>query len=160
MFEKFVLSVLMDAVRPGWRERKARRKSLWHLPKIVLMFALLLGLWFVLFKLMWQVHLFLHPSRSETAELVPRGVHGIPLVASLLERLPLSLPALGLSLVATNLLFWLIPRARRVFEREAEGDPEMTFRGATGKLLRITLLFLLPIGLGLSLLGAWTSNLR
>ena len=74
MFEKFVVSVLMDAVRPGWRERKARRKSLWHLPKVVLMFALLLGLWFVLFKLMWQVHLVLHPGRSETAELVPRDL--------------------------------------------------------------------------------------
>lgn len=160
MFRHAIVKVIMDALRPGWRERKARRKSLWHLPKIILMFALLFGLWFALFKIMWQAHLYLHPGQTEVGEFLPRGVHGIALAASLLLRLPLSLPAFGFALLGTNLLFWLIAPARRAFEQEAEGDPEMTFRDATSKLVRITILCLLPIGVGLSLLGAWISNLR
>jgi len=160
VFQHLIVNVVMDALRPGWRERKARRKSPWHLAKVLVMFALLFGLWFALFKIMWQVHLYLHPGQTDVGEFLPRGVHGISLAASLLLRLPLSLPALGFALIGTNLLFRLIAPARRAFEREAEGDPEMTFRDATGKLARITLLCLLPIGFGLSLLGAWISDLR
>jgi hypothetical protein len=31
----------------------------------------------------------------------------------------------------------------------------MTFRGATGKLLNVTLLIFVPLGIGLSLVGGW-----
>lgn len=156
MFQHAIVKAIMGALRPGWRERKARRKSLWHLPKIILMFALSAGLWFLLFRLMWLVHLVFHPEHAgHLGEFWRKGIGLQPFLASALLTLPLFLPALGLAMVLTNLLFSRIVPARQVFEREAAGDPAMTFRGATGKLVKCTLLYFLPIGLGLSLAGAW-----
>jgi H+/Cl- antiporter ClcA len=151
-----LVEVLMDKTCPGWRERQARRKSLWHLPTTIVMFALLGGLWFVLFRAMWQVHLVWHPEHAgHLQEFWSEGIRLQPFVASALLALPLFLPAVGVSLILTNLLFWFIRLARRVFEREADGDPEMKFRGATGKLLKVTLLIFVPLGIGPSLVGAW-----
>ena len=149
------VEVLLDRTRPGWRERQARRKSLWHLPITIVMIGLLSGLWYVLFKGMWQVHLLWHPEHAgHLQEFWPKGIRPRSFVASALLVLPLFLPALGISMILTNLLFWLVGPARHTFEREAGGDPEMTFRGANGKLL-IALLILVPVGIGLSLIGAW-----
>jgi hypothetical protein len=156
MLERAVLSVVMDWVRPGWRQRKARRKSIWHLPLIVVMVVLFVGVWFALFHLMWQIHLVLHPAHAgHLDEFLQRDVRGFPLVGSLLLLLPLGLPAFGIAAVVANLLFWCVAPARKTFEREAAGDPEMSFRGATGTLAKATLLYLVPIGAGLSLVGAW-----
>lgn len=150
-----LVEVLLDKTRPGWRERHARRKSLWHLPTTILMFGLLGALWFLLFKAIWQVHLLWHPEHAgHLDEFWPKGIRPRPFLASALLVLPLFLPALGISLILSNLLFWFIGPARRAFEREAGGDPEMTFRGANRKLF-IALLILLPVGIGLSLIGAW-----
>jgi hypothetical protein len=151
-----IVEALLDKTRPGWRGRQARRKSLWHLPVIIVMFGLLAGLWFALFRIMWQVHLVWHPEHAgHLQEFWPKGAGPKSFIASALLVLPLFLPALGVSLFLANLLFLLIGPARRAFEREASGDPEMTFRGANRKLLKITLGFLLPIGIGMSLIGAW-----
>jgi len=153
---QWLIEGLMDWLRPGWRERQARRKSLWHPPIAIIMFVLLGGLWFLLFRAMWQVHLVWHPEHTDHLQnFWPRGIRLQPFVASALLVLPLFLPAVGISLILTNLLFWFIRPARRTFEREADGDPEMTFRGANGKLLKVTLLMFVPIGISLSLLGAW-----
>ena len=150
------VEVLLDKTRPGWRERQARRRSLWHFPMIIVTIGLLAGLWFVLFRAMWQVHLVWHPDHiGRLREFWTKGIRPQPFVASALLVLPLLLPAVGGSLILTNLLFWCIGPARRSFEREAGGDPEMTFRGANGKLLKITLCYLVPIGIGMSLIGAW-----
>ena len=151
-----LVEVLLDKTRPGWRERQARRKSLWHLPITIVMFGLLGGLWFALFKAMWLLHLVWHPEHAgHLQEFWPKGMRPQPFVASALLALPLFLPALGIALILTNLVFWFIGPARRAFEREAGGDPEMTFRGANRKLLKIVFAILLPVGIGLSLIGAW-----
>jgi len=150
------VEALLDKTRPGWRERQARRKSLWHLPMIIVMVGLLAGLWFVLFEAMWQVHLIWHPEHiGRLEDFWPKGIGPKSFVASSLLVLPLFLPALGVSLILANLLFWCIRPARRSFEREASSDPEMTFRGANGKLLKITLCYLVPVGIGMSFIGAW-----
>jgi hypothetical protein len=120
------------------------------------MFALLGGLWFVLFRAIWQMHLVWHPDHAgHLHEFWSESIRLQPFVASALLVLPLFLPAVGISLILTNLLFWFIGPARRAFEREADGDREMTFRGANAKLLKVTLLIFVPLGIGLSLVGAW-----
>jgi H+/Cl- antiporter ClcA len=92
MFHQPLFEAFMDAVRPGWRERQARRKSLWHLPTTLVMFALLGGLWFVLFRAMWQVHLVWHPEHAgHLQEFWSEGMRLHPFVASALLALPLFL---------------------------------------------------------------------
>jgi hypothetical protein len=164
MLPQSLLEAFMDRARPGWRERKERRKTLWHLPKLAVLFALIGCIGSAMFFGMWQVHVGLHPEHAgQLREFLPKGVAGRPLFASLLMSVPLFLPAVGIAIVLTNLVFWCIAPARRAFEREAIGDPaqgdeperEMMFRVATRGSLRITAVYLLPIGIGLSLLGAW-----
>src|SRR5262249_59622830 len=106
--------------------------------------GLFAGLWFVFFRAMWQLHLVWPPDHiGRLREFWTKGIRAQPFVASALLVLPLLLPAVGGSLILANLLFWCIGPARRSFEREAGGDPQVTFRGANGKLLKITLPYLL-----------------
>jgi hypothetical protein len=49
---------------------------------------------------------------------------------------PLLWPAFAAALLTSNVIMWLIRPARRIMDREAAGDPEMTFRGANMGLLK------------------------
>jgi hypothetical protein len=147
----------MDRVRPGWRERVSRRKSLWHLPKILLTFLLLGILWFALFQAMWDVHVFFYPQHNgHLHQFWNEGIGFRAFASSFILLMPLLFPSIGLSMLITNLILWCIPPARRTFEREAGKIKQMSFRGANKGLVRITFRYLLPIGLGLSLVGALT----
>lgn len=144
----------MDRLRPGWRERAARRRTLWHVPKVLLIFFLIGVSTYGLFRLAWQAHLLFYPAHAGHLKLFLNQEGGRALVAILLMILPPLAPAAGLSMLATNLVFGCLPPARRAFEREAGRTREMTFRGATADLARITFRWLVPIGLGLALIGA------
>ena len=151
------IEAVLDTLRPGWRQRAARRRSLWHIPELLLMFVFLGLFWFALFRLMWLVHLLVYPEHAgQLHEFWRKGIGLRSFLSSFLLLMPLALPATGLSLIFTNLVLWCIPPARGVFEKEAEGIEEMTFRRATKELLRLTMRWLIPIGLGISLLGALT----
>lgn len=77
-------------------------------------------------------------------------------ISSFLTVMPLFLPAMGASFILTNLVFWHIAPIRKIFEKEAAGNKEMTFSGATTGLFKMFYKYLFPIGLGLSLIGALT----
>ena len=148
---------ILDRLRPEWRERAARRRSLWHIPKVLLIFILLGSLWFALFRLMWLAHLIIYPEHSRHLhDFWGKGITAQSFASSFLLLIPLFLPATGLSLIFTNLVFWCIPPARNQFEKEGEGIEDMTFRRANKDLLRLTIRWLIPIGCGLSMLGALT----
>jgi len=152
-----ILEKQLNKYRPGWRERANRRKSFWHLPKVILSFVLLGVVWYLLFKVMWEMHVYAYPEHQGHLDMFwKEGLSLEAFVSSFLLLIPLFLPAMGVAFVVTNGLFWLIPPARKVFEKEADGDSEMTFIGATSGLAAILLKYLLPIGLGLSMLGALT----
>jgi hypothetical protein len=153
---------ILDKLGPGWRERTTRRRSLWHIPKVLLIFILFVSLWFALFRLMWLVHLIIYPEHSgHLHDFWGKAITAQSFTSSFLLLIPLFLPATGLSLIFTNLVFWCIPPARIQFEKEGEGIEEMTFRRATKGLFRITIRWLIPIGFGLSMLGALTlANLK
>lgn len=187
----FTTRFIMDRFRPGWRQRQARRKSPWHLLKLLLLFPLIGFSGYLLMQLMWQIHVIAYPAHAgRFAAFLHEHQNSTLSVARALILFPPFLPAIGIGALITNLLLWCIPPARRAFEAEAmippeadeydyepdddeemppegEGaailsgippepvaDPEMKFREGSLKLLRITSKYLLPIGLGLALIGA------
>jgi hypothetical protein len=116
---------LMDRLRPGWRERKERRKSPWHLLKLLIMFPLVGGTGYVLFRIFWLLHIAVYDDHAgklqaflgehqDTTVIIARGLMIFPLI----------LPAIGIGLVLTNLLLWCIPWARQAFEAEAVIPPD------------------------------------
>ena len=62
--------------------------------------------------------------------------------------------AIALGFALANCVAWLIPPARRVFEREAVGYPDTRFAEATTLLLKVTA-WTLPPGLAVALFSAW-----
>ncbi len=147
----------LNKFRQDWRERSLRRISLWHLPKIIVSFVLLGLFWYLLFAAMWQIHLIAYPNHVGLLnEFWSEGIGFKSFISSFLMVMPLILPALGASFVLTNFLFWYIVPARRIYEKEAAGNKDLTFSGATTGLIKVFYKYLLPIGLGLSLIGALT----
>jgi hypothetical protein len=139
------------------KQRSARRKSFWHLPRVLLSFIFLLLIWYLLFFGMWQVHVLVYPEHvGQVGRFWCEEAGTATFISSFLFLMPLFLPALGLAFILTNFIFFLIPPARKAFENEAGHDKEMTFAGATGRLAAVFVKYLLPIGIGLSLLGALT----
>jgi hypothetical protein len=127
----------MDKWRPGWRERAAKRKSPWDFIGILLGFVVFPVLWFYLFRVAWLVHLHFYPAHAgHLREFWGEGISTRAFVSSLLMAMPLFYPALVAAFLLSNVLMWFIRPARRVMEREAGGDPEMTFRGANTKLIK------------------------
>lgn len=159
---KLLVEKSLNKNRPGWKERAKRRKSLWHLPKVVMSFIIMGFTWYALFMGMWKIHLVVYPEHAgHISEFWNKGASIKAFASSFLLAMPLFLPAIGLSFIVVNILFWLIPPARIVFEKEAAGDNEMTFGGATSDLAKVFVKILLPIGFSLSLVGALTlSNLK
>jgi len=147
----------LDKYRPGWKQRTDRKKSLWNLLQFLVSLPMLLIIWYILFSFMWQVHLIAFPEHTgQIAGFWPKGIGIKAFISSFLLAMPLFFPAMGLSFIVINLIFWFIPPAREAFKREAVGDKEMTFIGATTGLLVISIKYLLPVGIGLSLVGALT----
>lgn len=130
---------------PGFSSRQAHRKTLWHLPKILLVPLAPFPIWYVLFKLMTKISnlLEIHPNSSVT---------GIP---ELLFLIPLFLPAAGLGLIACNIILFCIPPARQAFAKEAKSEESLSFYNMTKPVIILTIKYFLPIGFGLSSLGLY-----
>ncbi len=132
-------------------------KSWWHLPKVFFIFTLLGVFWFGLFKIMWGVHIFFYPEHSNHLDLFwQEGLSFKSFISSFLLLIPLLLPAMGSAMIVTNGLLWLTPAARATFDREAKKLKKPSFLISTSDLLLLFVKYLLPIGIGLSLLGALT----
>jgi hypothetical protein len=127
----------MDKWRPGWRERAAKKKSPWDFIGILLGFVLLPVFWFYLFRAAWLLHVHFYPVHvGHLGEFWGGGISTRAFVSSFLMAMPLFWPALTAAFLASNVVMWFIHPARRVMEREAAGDPEMTFRGANMGLIK------------------------
>ena len=127
----------LDKWRPGWRERAAKRKSPWDFIGLLLGFGITPVLWYYLFRGAWQLHVHFYPTHvGHLGEFWGEGISAGAFVSSFLMSMPLGLPALTAGLLFSNVVIWIIPPARRVMEREAAGDPEMTFASANLGLLK------------------------
>ena len=127
----------LDRLRPGWRERRAKRKSPWNLLCVLLGFALALLAWYYLFQAAWWLHVERYPAHAGLKrEFWRAGISVRAFISSFLLLMPLAVPAIVGGLLSANLLVWLIPPARRAMEHEAAGDREMTFAGANAGLAK------------------------
>ena len=160
-FERPLIEGVMDASRPGWRARRARRKSLWNLVGMLIAFPIMGLAWYGLWLAAWQFHVLLYPAHAAHIRQFWRaGISGGAFVSSFLMLMPLCIPAIAIGLLLSNCLMWLIPWARSAMNVEAAGDEEMTFRGANRGLIKVAGIAS-GIALLLVLIGAATlSSLR
>jgi hypothetical protein len=127
----------LDTLRPGWRERRAKRKSAWNLLGALLIILGLGVFWYGLWLGAWRVHAIFYPAHAaHLKQFWQSGLSGGAFISSFLLVIPLFVPAIVLACLASNLLMWLIPPARRAMNAEAAGDYEMTFRGANWGLMK------------------------
>jgi len=85
----------------------------------------------------WQLHVAFYPAHAGLrSESWGEGISGRAFASSFVMLMPLAGPAMTLGFLSGNLVFWLIPAARRAMEREAAGDSEMTFAGSNAGLIR------------------------
>lgn len=132
-----LLQRAMDKWRPGWRERAAKRKSLWDRVEFVLGFVLFPVFWYYLFQAAWLLHVHFFPEHAgHKSDFWSAGISGRAFASSFFMTIPLFYPALVAAFLLSNVVIWFIRPARRVMEEEAAGDPEMTFRGANTKLIK------------------------
>ena len=137
--------------------KKHLKKSWWHLPRIIIMFTLFAAFWYLLFKGMWLVHTYFYPEHNKQLGLFWQGDIGIKsFLSSFLLAMPLLLPALGLALIVSNGLMCLVLPARLAFQQEAKKLRTADFLTSISTLTLVLVKYLLPIGIGLSLLGAIT----
>jgi hypothetical protein len=127
----------LDALRPGWRERKAKRKSAWNLVGLLVAVLVMVPSGYGLWLCAWKVHVVFYPSHAtHIREFWQAGISGKAFISSFLLAMPLFLPAMVTGFLTSNFLMWLIPPARRAMDAEAAGDYEMTFRGANWGLIK------------------------
>jgi hypothetical protein len=127
----------LDAIRPGWRERRAKRKSPWNLLGAVVAVLLMGPAGYGLWLCAWRLHLIFYPAHAaHLQDFWQAGISGRAFISSFLLAMPLCIPAILIGLLVSNFLMWLIPPARRAMNAEAAGDEEMTFRGANLGLLK------------------------
>lgn len=132
-----VVEGALDAIRPGWRERRARRKSPWNLVGVIVAAFVMGPAGYGLWLCAWKLHLLFYPAHEgHIREFWQAGISGSAFISSFLLAMPLFMPAIVIGLLVSNCLMWLIPPARRAMNAEAAGDEEMTFRGANLGLLK------------------------
>lgn len=132
-----IVEAVLDKLRPGWRERQAKRKSPWNLACVLVGFGIALFAWYLLFQAAWRLHVEFYPAHAALkGEFWGKGISVRAFASSFLMLMPLGVPAMTIGLLSANLIFWLIPPARRTMEREAAGDREMTFAGSNAGLIK------------------------
>jgi hypothetical protein len=154
-----------EVVSPGYigraRQRAQRRKSPWNLVLIPLGAGLIAGTAYVLFRIMWVVHTAIYPSHAgRLAEFWGKNISLASFASSFLLVVPLFFAAIPIGMILANAIARLIPAARRIFDREAEGIAGASFAEAILALGKVALV-LVPVCLVLSGIGAATlRNLR
>jgi hypothetical protein len=124
-------------MRPGWRERRTKRKSVWNLLGALLIILGLGPVWYGLWLSAWKVHVLFYSSHAaHIREFWQSGPSAGAFISSFLLTTPLIVPAIVVACLISNCLMWLIPPAHRAMNAEADGDEEMTFYGANMGLLK------------------------
>jgi hypothetical protein len=134
------------------RSRAGRRHSPWNLILIPLTFGGWLGLWFVLFRLVWTYHVWLYPDH-QFRNFWQEGISFPSFALSFLMLFALMPGAMSLGFILGNLVAWLVKPARKTFEAESVGYPGTSFRESNAGLLKIAK-WTFPVGVAVSFLAA------
>jgi hypothetical protein len=126
----------MDALRPGWRNRRDKRKSPWNLVCLAFGWSATY-LYINLFcDIAVELNIRIYPQHAAWAGHFFKYMDKTSAPPALLMGLPLFVPALICGLLTGNLVIWLIPPARRAMDSEAAGDREMSFAGSNAGLIK------------------------
>ena len=134
------------------RHRAQQRKSAWNALLIPFGFGAGFVTWYALFRLVWLFHVALYPEH-QLKDFWQAGISFGSFVPSFLMVFSLMPGAMVVGLMLGNLVFWLIPRARRIFDAEAKNYPGTSFLDSMRGLFVICVV-VLPIGLVISLTAA------
>jgi hypothetical protein len=100
-------------------------------------------MWYVFFKRVWMFHTTLYPAH-QLKNFWGDGISFRSFVPSFFMVVAVMPGSFVLGFMLGNLLFWLIPSARRVFDAEASGYPGTSFREAMSALVKLCVWTLLP----------------
>jgi hypothetical protein len=136
MIDSRQIESTMDELRPGWRERRDKRKSPWNLACLGLGWsAAYIYMKYLCAAAVW-LNIRIHPQHSALAGRFFDYLVKTSSRWALLTGMPLIIPAIVCGFLTGNVIAWLIPPARRAMDREAAGDREMTFAGSNAGLLK------------------------
>ena len=138
----------------GARHRAKRRKSAWNAVLITVCFGAWLCTWYAFFRLVWLFHSSLYPEHRLQDFMHGGGSSSFRSVVCGFLMLFAPLPgSVAVGFMFGNVLFWLLPPARRIFEREARGYPSTGFRNAMRGLFKFAV-WAVPPGMTLALAAA------
>jgi len=133
--------------------RARRRRSPWNVVLLVLGFGTGLAAWYGFFRLVWMFHAAIYPAHR-LQDFWQAGIGGRSFVLSFLMTFSLAPAAMIIGFLFANSVFWMIRPARRVFEREARGHEDTSFRDSMRLLLKACA-WALPMGIGIAFAAAW-----
>ena len=135
------------------RLRAQRRRSPWNLILIPLGFGYIIGVNYLLFRIVWAFHTLFYPSH-ELHAFWQSGITLASFIPSFLMVFALTPGSIGAGLMIGNLLAWTVAPARRTFNAEARGYPGTDFRSAMRGLWSFVCVTL-PAGMILALVSAY-----
>jgi hypothetical protein len=138
------------------QRRAQRRKNPWNILLIVFAFAGAFLITYLLFQLMWRIHVIIYPAHVDRLEeFWSKGIGLKAAISTFLLLVPLFFASLPMAGIAANATIWLIPPARRAFEEEATGVQGASFHESMSGLWVIARV-VVPVCLLLSFIGAAT----
>jgi|SRR5947207_706469 len=135
------------------RHRAKRRESPWNVILIPFCGGSAIAIGYGLFRIVWLFHLVFYPN-DQLPEFWQEGITFRSLVPSFLMVFSLAPGSVAVGFMLGNLLAWLIPPARHVFDAEARGFPSTSFRASMGGLFKMAV-WTLPSGLAIALAAAY-----
>ncbi len=126
------------------RRRARRRRSPWNLLLIPAVILPAGGLWWAAVKSLEALHGIFYPTRHLLASNA---------VGAILAAVSPFFAVLPVAMIVGNYLVWLVPPARQVLDREATPYPGTGFRQSQQQLMQFAK-YLVPIGLGIGIIGA------
>lgn len=125
--------------------RAKRRKSAWNLLLFPIFVSSFATSWYASTRLLGEVYRAYHP----TAEFALLPDTPVSIVLALAPFFGWYAP----SMIVANAIVWLVPRARRALDTEAQGRPETQFAKAMHDLWVVARV-LTPVALGVALVAA------
>lgn len=114
------------------RTRAQRRKSPWNLVLAFVVIAMIGFVWFNSCK----VILYLPHDSTISFREIARG-HDVQMI---FVTIPLFFASIAWGMIIANCMMWMVPAARRTFEREAQGRKGCSFAEAMPRLLKFAIL--------------------
>lgn len=143
----------VSAYYAGARKRAGRRKSVWNAVLIPFSMAAWVVVWYLLFRLVWLFHIAFYPDHH-LEDFWQEGSGFRSAFLSFLMVFSLMFGAGALGFMLTNVIFRLIPPARKAFDSEARGHTGTGFRPAMRTLCKFCIWTLFP-GLLIALVAAY-----